>query len=79
MVNACARRGVAKVEVLGLDGAAVAGFGSSECVPISTDSVRHVVRWKGGTSLGTLRGTPVALRFHLEDAELYSFHFAATG
>ena len=79
VVNACTRGGSVKVEVLDLDGAAVAGFGSREGVPISTDSVRHVVRWTGGSSLGALRDTPVALRFHLRDAELYSFRFAATG
>ena len=77
VVNTSTRGGLVKVEVLDLDGAAVAGFGRSDCVPISTDSVRHVVRWRGGRSLGALRDTPASLRFHLRDAELYSFRFAA--
>ena len=77
VVNTSTRGGLVKVEVLDLDGTPVTGFGSSECVPINTDSVRHVVRWNGGRSLGTLRDTPVSLRFHLRDAELYSFRFTA--
>ena len=78
VVNSRARRGVVTVEVLDRNGAAVAGLGAAECIPISADSVRQVVRWQGGGSLGPLRGTPVVLRFHLKDAELYSFRFAST-
>ena len=78
VVNCNARLGVVRAEVLTADGTAVAGLSDAECVPCSGDSVRHIVRWKGGKSLATLQSTPVRLRFHLENAQLYSFHVAAT-
>jgi hypothetical protein len=48
-------------------------FLKNNCAPIKTDDVRHVVRWNNSSSLESLDGRPVRLRFHMKDAQLYSF------
>jgi hypothetical protein len=70
-VNADATRGRLAVEVLGADGRALPGFAVADCRAITTDSVRHRIAWTGGDRLAA-RG-PFALRFHLTNADLYSF------
>jgi hypothetical protein len=39
------------------------------------DDLRHQVVWEEGTDLSQLAGTPIALRFRLQSAELYAFAF----
>jgi hypothetical protein len=51
------------------------GFGLGDCDPIKTDSVRHVVTWKGDPDVGNLAGQVVRLRFEMKNAKLYSFQF----
>ena len=48
-------------------------FGTADCTPITTDSVRHVVSWKGDPDCHLLQARPIKLRFHLKNAKLYSF------
>src|SRR5687767_9214228 len=47
VVNANAAGGSLRVEALDGAGKPIAGFGADDCEPITTDSVRHVVAWKG--------------------------------
>jgi hypothetical protein len=42
--------------------------------PFTGDDLRGVVAWPDG-GVGRFRGKPITLRFHLRDAELYSFAF----
>ncbi len=79
VVNANASLGSIRVEILDMDGKPIAGFGEAEADPITTDSVRHVVSWRGDADLSRLKGTPIALRFHLDRSKLYSFTFAPAG
>ncbi len=51
------------------------GFGIKDCDPIKTDSVRHVVTWKGSPDVGNLAGQVVRLRFEMQNAKLYAFKF----
>ncbi len=46
--------------------------------PFSGDDFRHRVRWAKG-DVKSFIGKPVCLRFHLHDAELFSFAFRASG
>ena len=66
-----------QVEILDLDEEPLTGYGLAECEPRSGDHVRHEIMWKGYPDLGRLSGQPVRLRFHLRNAALYSFQFAA--
>ena len=53
----------------------VAGHALEECDPISGDSVRHTVTWKGRSDLSAWAGTPVRLRLRLRRARLYAIQF----
>jgi hypothetical protein len=74
-LNVNAAKGRARVELLDAAGRGLPGFGLSD--PVTADSLRATVAWKGQTDVGALRGKPVSLRFTLQDAELFSFAFRA--
>ncbi len=68
--------GTIRVELLGADGAPIPGFALKDCDMIHTcNEINRVVRWKGGTDLGTALAEPVRLRFSMKNAELYAFQF----
>lgn len=71
-LNATAR-GQIKAEITDAQGrAAMPGWGSAQCVAITGDHLRTEVRWPGH-DLRELRGKSVRVRFHLTDADLYSY------
>ena len=75
-VNADARDGTLRVEVLPIvpqSRAQVAGLDPKTCLPLTTDGVRQEIRWKNVLDLSPVCGKPVQLRFHLNNARLYSF------
>ncbi len=75
-LNVDSWRGKVLVEVLDADtGGALAGFTREDCAPATVDSIDEVARWSGSDSLSALMGRTVRLRFHLWQAELYSFWF----
>ena len=57
-----------------LDGAAIPGFSLEDCAEIFGDELDRNVTWTGGDP-GKYAGQPLRLRFHLRDADLYSFKF----
>ena len=61
------------MEALDTRGRVIKRFGADDCVPITTDNIRHVVKWKGLKDCQLLQGRPIRLRFHLVHAKLYSF------
>ena len=73
IVNANAKAGSLVIEALDVDGKVIEGFGRANCLPLTTDSVRHVVKWKGHQDCHLLQARPITLRFHLDHAKLYSF------
>ncbi len=77
VVNADARAGLLRVEVLDHEGRPVPGYGREDCDPIRQDSLRRTVTWKGRNAVTSLAGKPIRLRFYLEEASLYSFSFLA--
>jgi len=74
-LNVAALKGRVIVELLDSTGKPLAGFGKSD--PISTDSIRTTVTWKGQDELSQFAGKSLTLRFELCNAELYSFAFRA--
>ena len=72
-VNAKADFGRLRVAVLDDQGKPVAGYTDQECLPIQQDGVQIPVRWRDHANLKTLSGRPVRLRFHLENARLFSY------
>ena len=71
VINADASKGNVVVEVLDEAGKTVPGYSADDCVAMKTDSLRHIVTWKGHDCLPTAR--PVRLRFFLKSASLYSY------
>ena len=61
------------VELLDMDLTRLATWPASE--PVGGDDLRHVVTFGGKTNVADLAGTPLVLRFHLYDAQLFSFAF----
>jgi len=74
-VNVNAARGSLTVELLSAAGDPLPGYGRGDCVALQGDEVRHVVRWTGNDRLPA--DQPIRLRFHLQDAELFSFRIRA--
>lgn len=63
-------RGFVMVELLSEHGRVLAG---SE--PMTGDAIDETVRWREREDVAEFAGTPVRLRFTLEDSDLYSFRF----
>ena len=72
-VNADAGGGAIRVEALDADGNAIGGFATDACAPLTSDSLRHVLTWNGSDDCHLIQGRPIRLRFHLENARLFSF------
>lgn len=76
-INCDSWRGRVLVEVTdAATGQAIPGFTREESQPTIVDSINEPVRWKVKNDLAELKGKTVRLRFHVWNAELYSFWFA---
>ena len=80
-LNADMSGGFVRVEVLDPNFQPYPGFAAEECDPIHApiSQVWHTVSWQGQNDLRMLWNKPVRLLFHLHQASLYAFEFAATG
>ena len=67
--------GTVRAELQDADGRPVPGFTLDDCPPVVGDAVERIVEWKKG-DVGALAGTPVRLRFAMNEADLYSMRFA---
>ena len=65
-----------KIELQDEAGQPLPGFTSADCPEVFGDKLDALVRWKGGADVGLLAGKTVRIRFHMNDADLYSFQFA---
>ncbi|MEJ1972464.1 MAG: hypothetical protein WDM96_08435 [Lacunisphaera sp.] len=71
-VNATAA-GTLRAEITGPDGRTpLPGWDAGQCVPVTGDQLRAELTWPG-RDLATLSGQRVRIRFHLQQADLYSF------
>jgi len=72
-VNANAASGSIRVEALDPVGKVIEGFAKKDCTAITSDSVRHVLKWKDKGDCHLIQARPIKLRFYLKKAKLYSF------
>ena len=75
-LNLNAARGSVFVEVLDQELRPLPGFTKAQAITRRTNSVRQPIRWKSGSSLSSISGKPIRLKFYLSNAELYSFWFS---
>ena len=69
-INADAAHGVLRVELIDERGQTLPGFAAAEAVAITSDNVRHQVRWREGSRLPD---RPVRLRFRFVNTSLFSY------
>ena len=72
-LNADARGGEIRVQLLDEAGKVRPGFAFADCQPIAGDSLAHPVRWKG--SLASLRRQAVRVEMRLRGARVFAFEF----
>jgi hypothetical protein len=63
------------VEVQDENGQALPGLGLNDMELLFGDELDAVVKWRRGSDLGALVGTPVRLRFVLKDTDLFALRF----
>jgi len=63
------------MEVLGEKGEPLKRRTFEDCDTLSGDHLDHIVTWRGEKDLGHPADSPVALRFRLRNASLYSVSF----
>ncbi|NOX53137.1 MAG: hypothetical protein GXP27_01590 [Planctomycetes bacterium] len=68
--------GCVQVELQTPDGRPIAEFALERCAPLRGDAIDQAVRWKGEPDLAALAGQAIRVRFHLKDADVFSFRFA---
>jgi len=78
-VNADARTGALRVEVVGADGKPMQEMARDDCSPVSRDGVRLPIRWRKSNRLDSLEGKTVRLRFYLRNARIYAFWSEGAG
>ena len=75
VINADAKYGSIKVEVLDAAGKPIKGFTKDDADVITGDSIRHTVKWNGKYDLSKLKGKAISLKFYMDRCRLYSFVF----
>ena len=75
MNYATSAAGSVQVELQDVEGQPLDGFALADCPEIYGDEIDHVVEWKGGSDMSRHAGTPVRLRFVMNDADLYAIQF----
>lgn len=80
-VNVDAPAGKLTAEIIDPTGKVIEPFNADNSLPLSGDTTRAELRWRGAESLAAIVGKPVRLRFSLENGALYSFWISpdATG
>lgn len=68
-----------RVEIQDANGQPIPEFSLSKCDEIYGDQLEHTVSWQDQHNVADIEGSPVRLRFVLEDADLYSFAFQDLG
>ena len=68
-------RGGLRVAILDEEGRALPGFSGEDADRLDRNDLRKVATWKGNSTLSTLRGKTVRLRFIGEAVKLYAFQF----
>jgi len=75
-MNVDSSKGRIYVEVLDENGAVLSGYSKADCIPVSVDSTKIMVKWDGRDLRG-IKKRMVKFRFYLENASIYSFWVSA--
>jgi hypothetical protein len=67
--------GSIRIGLLDADGQPMPGFALADCDEVVGDEIERVVTWRGTSDIGSHAERPVALRFRLRDADVYSIRF----
>jgi len=67
--------GSIRIEIQDPDGAPLEGFALDDAPEIFGDALDRVAPWEDNRNLSALAGTPIRLRFVMQDADLFSFQF----
>ena len=62
-----------RVEALDVAGQPIANYSADDCVPVRENHVDAEIKWKNRTDVSELAGRPIRLRFHLQNARIYSY------
>lgn len=65
-----------RVEIQDVNGDPIPGFTLEDCQDIVGNRISQTVAWTGGSNVGALAGTPIRLRFKMQDADLYALQFS---
>jgi hypothetical protein len=68
--------GSVRVELQDASGTSLPGFSLAESRELIGDEIGRIYDWKDMQDVSAHRGKPVRVRFHLRDADLFSFRFA---
>ena len=71
--------GSLRVEIQEESGQPIPGFRLKECKPLVGDAIEMPVRWGKAADVAKLAGTPVRLRFVLQEADLFAMRFGKKG
>lgn len=71
-LNADARGGEVRIQILGTEGKPIPGFSFTDCRVITGDNLSAPVRW--GRALAGLKGKTVQIEFLLKRARLFAFY-----
>ena len=69
--------GSLQIEIQDALGNPIPGFTLADCPALFGNSIDYAVEWNSTAQLSDLAGTPIRLRFVLNDADLYAFRFGA--
>jgi len=75
-VNARAPYGAVMAQVLDASGREIPGLGLDECVPFTGDAVDAEIRWRNAGLDAIPAGEEIAIRFVLNEADLYGYTIA---
>lgn len=67
--------GSIRVEIQDINGEIVPGYSLDECRGLIGDEINGIMTWDKGNSVRGLSGTPVRLKFHMKDSDIYSLCF----
>jgi len=77
-VNIDGSKGKLYAEICTEDGKPIVGFTRNDCIPVSADSTKCIIKWKQNDSLHPLAGKPVRLKFYLTNSIFYAFWISQT-
>ncbi len=76
LLNTDASAGYIIAEILDENGLVIPGFSAANCIPVTTDNIKTVMKWYGQDGTGILQNRIIRVRFISQNAKLYAFGFA---